>query len=209
MASPASLTSREGCATGVSIPVHGENQSPISRRFSIGIPFAVRDTVILPKRFVYVLRSRHTPSRYYTGLTSDVAARVAAHNTGHCTHTATERPWEIDVVIEFGDKRRAAAFERYLKSGSGAPRSPSATSDDSACGPNISVRAVGAVVMGIQVRGPDERPNAGFSPRAYTMQTARSRPEDCVRRYAPRRTTSQAVPTVPSSKRSDTGPPAV
>jgi len=27
------------------------------------------------------------------------------------------------------------------------------------------------VLMGIQVRGPDERPNAGFSPRAYTMQT--------------------------------------
>ena len=29
----------------------------------------------------------------------------------------------------------------------------------------------GMVVMGIQVRGPDERPNAWFSPRAYTIQT--------------------------------------
>jgi hypothetical protein len=26
------------------------------------------------------------------------------------------RPWSIDVVIEFGDERRALAFERYLKS---------------------------------------------------------------------------------------------
>ena len=54
----------------------------------------------------------------------------------------------------------------------------------------------GVVVMGIQVRGPDERPNAEFSPRAYTMQRGRSRPEDCFERYTPRRTASQAVPTV-------------
>jgi len=42
----------------------------------------------LDKRFVYVLRSGSTPTRYYTGLTSDVAARLAAHNAGHSTHTA-------------------------------------------------------------------------------------------------------------------------
>jgi predicted GIY-YIG superfamily endonuclease len=32
------------------------------------------------KRFVYVLQSVRTPDRYYTGLTSDVPARLAAHN---------------------------------------------------------------------------------------------------------------------------------
>jgi hypothetical protein len=28
-------------------------------------------------------------------------------------------PWELDVLIQFSDERRAMAFERYLKSGSG------------------------------------------------------------------------------------------
>jgi predicted GIY-YIG superfamily endonuclease len=73
----------------------------------------------LPKRFVYVLKNSDRPARYYTGLTSDVYARLAAHNAGHCTHTARRRPWETDVVIEFTDEQRAVAFERYLKSGSG------------------------------------------------------------------------------------------
>jgi hypothetical protein len=41
------------------------------------------------------------------------------HNAGACTHTAKHRPWLLDVVIEFADERRAVAFERYLKSGSG------------------------------------------------------------------------------------------
>ena len=73
----------------------------------------------MPKRFVYVLRNHETPSKYYTGVTSNVATRQAEHNSGSWTHTAKHRPWSIDVVIEFADERRAVAFERYLKSGSG------------------------------------------------------------------------------------------
>ena len=71
------------------------------------------------KRFVYIIESRAVPTRYYTGVTADVDARLAAHNAGHCPHTADGRPWRIDVVIAFSDERRAFAFERYLKSGSG------------------------------------------------------------------------------------------
>ena len=71
------------------------------------------------KRFVYVLRNRSTPMRYYTGVTADVASRLSAHNAGACTHTADGRPWEIDVVVEFTDETRALKLERYLKSGSG------------------------------------------------------------------------------------------
>jgi predicted GIY-YIG superfamily endonuclease len=71
------------------------------------------------KQFVYVLKNGEVPPRYYTGLTSNVAVRHAQHNAGRCTHTAKHRPWSIDVVIEFTDERRAVAFERYLKSGSG------------------------------------------------------------------------------------------
>lgn len=71
------------------------------------------------KRVVYVLRNRSVPRRYYTGVTSNAATRLAAHNAGHCSHTAGGRPWEIDVLVEFSDEARAVAFERYLKSGSG------------------------------------------------------------------------------------------
>jgi predicted GIY-YIG superfamily endonuclease len=72
------------------------------------------------KRFVYVLKNSESPPRYYTGVTSDVARRHAEHNAGDCAHTAKYRPWSVDVAIEFADERRAVAFERYLKSGSGA-----------------------------------------------------------------------------------------
>jgi putative endonuclease len=75
--------------------------------------------VPLIKRFVYVLKSGDDPPRYYTGVTSDVPARLAAHNDGRSPHTATLQPWRLDVVVEFTDERRAIAFERYLKSGSG------------------------------------------------------------------------------------------
>ena len=71
------------------------------------------------KRFVYVLKNQETPPKYYTGLTSDVARRLAEHNAGQCSHTACDGPWFVDVSIEFADERRAVAFERYLKSGSG------------------------------------------------------------------------------------------
>jgi predicted GIY-YIG superfamily endonuclease len=73
----------------------------------------------LPKRIVYVLKSEIELTRYYTGLTSDLQSRLEAHNAGRCSHTASGRPWRVDVVIEFSDQRRAAAFEKYLKSGSG------------------------------------------------------------------------------------------
>ena len=71
------------------------------------------------KRVVYILESRAVPARYYTGVTADIDARLAAHNAGRCPHTARGRPWRIDVVIAFRDEQRAFAFERYLKSGSG------------------------------------------------------------------------------------------
>ena len=72
-----------------------------------------------PKRFVYVLRTLSAPTRYYTGVTSDIPLRLDAHNAGLCAHTATGRPWRVDVVVEFSDQQRALDFERYLKSGSG------------------------------------------------------------------------------------------
>ena len=72
------------------------------------------------KRTVYVLKSVTNPARYYTGVTADAGPRLAAHNAGRCPHTARGGPWQLDVTIEFADERRALAFDRYLKSGSGA-----------------------------------------------------------------------------------------
>ena len=71
------------------------------------------------KRFVYVLRNANPHPHFYVGLTSDVAARLADHNSGRCSHTVSLRPWHLHVVIQFPDEKRAIRFERYLKSGSG------------------------------------------------------------------------------------------
>jgi putative endonuclease len=71
------------------------------------------------KRFVYVLKNGNHNAAFYVGLSSDVDARLAAHNAGRCSHTASRRPWQLHVVIEFSDEQRAIRFERYLKSGSG------------------------------------------------------------------------------------------
>ena len=73
-----------------------------------------------PQTIVYVVKNGGTPRRYYTGRTSNMAGRLEAHNAGRVTHTASGRPWTIDVKIEFSDESRAVAFERYLKSGSGS-----------------------------------------------------------------------------------------
>jgi predicted GIY-YIG superfamily endonuclease len=71
------------------------------------------------RRIVYVLRNERNPPRYYTGLTSNLRDRLDAHNDGHCRHTASGRPWHVDVIVKFADEARAVAFEQYLKSGSG------------------------------------------------------------------------------------------
>jgi putative endonuclease len=71
------------------------------------------------QRRVYVLKSAISKAHYYIGLTSDVHARLAAHNAGRCPHTARYRPWQLHVIVEFLDEQRALDFERYLKSGSG------------------------------------------------------------------------------------------
>jgi predicted GIY-YIG superfamily endonuclease len=71
------------------------------------------------KRFVYMLRSVTEPDRPYVGLTSDVGARLAAHNAGHSPHTSRYGPSLLVVSVEFANENSAVRFERYLKSGSG------------------------------------------------------------------------------------------
>jgi putative endonuclease len=73
----------------------------------------------LPKRIVYILHSVSDPSRHYTGITSDVRARLDWHNSSSSGHTVHNRPWSLEVTIEFRNESAARRFEKYLKSGSG------------------------------------------------------------------------------------------
>ncbi|MBD3391493.1 MAG: GIY-YIG nuclease family protein [Chitinivibrionales bacterium] len=69
--------------------------------------------------YVYILQSASSRSRYYTGCTKDVQKRLDKHNSGQVPHTAKYPPWRVKTCIAFSDKRKAVAFERYLKSPSG------------------------------------------------------------------------------------------
>jgi len=69
--------------------------------------------------YVYILKSQNSPDRHYIGLTDDLKERLAKHNSGAVSHTSKFAPWNIETAIAFTDKSKAAAFERYLKSGSG------------------------------------------------------------------------------------------
>ena len=72
-----------------------------------------------PKRFVYIIRSLNDPRKRYIGVTADVSARVRAHNAGQNRSTASWKPWDIDVIVEFRSERMAMRLEKYLKSGAG------------------------------------------------------------------------------------------
>ena len=69
--------------------------------------------------YVYVLVSEADTHSHYTGLTDDLVERLRKHNAGEVPHTAKQRPWRLQTAVAFRDRARAAAFERYLKSGSG------------------------------------------------------------------------------------------
>lgn len=73
----------------------------------------------MTKHCVYLLQSLGHPDQFYTGLCGDVQARVAAHNAGQSPHTSKYRPWKLLSYHWFEEEQTAAAFERYLKSGSG------------------------------------------------------------------------------------------
>jgi predicted GIY-YIG superfamily endonuclease len=63
------------------------------------------------QRYVYILLSTVHQNRYYTGLTSNAPARLAAHNAGLSKHTANGRPWKLVTTIEFSDPEKAQVFE--------------------------------------------------------------------------------------------------
>ncbi|MBA2430483.1 MAG: GIY-YIG nuclease family protein [Chthoniobacterales bacterium] len=69
--------------------------------------------------YVYILQSETDPQHFYTGVTADLRARLARHNSGAVAHTARWRPWRIKTYVALSDAARAAELEKYLKSASG------------------------------------------------------------------------------------------
>ena len=58
-------------------------------------------------------------ARQRIGVSSDVAARLSAHNAGQDPSTSPWKPWLVDVCVELRSEQIALRFEKYLKSGSG------------------------------------------------------------------------------------------
>jgi len=70
-------------------------------------------------RYVYLLESETDPRQRYVGMTKDLRRRIAAHNAGRSPHTSKFKPWRMITYLAFTASAKAAAFEQYLKSGSG------------------------------------------------------------------------------------------
>ena len=68
---------------------------------------------------VYILQSIKYPDRHYTGITTDLESRLVMHNHGDVPHSSKHSPWKVIVAVHFESKKKALAFEKYLKSGSG------------------------------------------------------------------------------------------
>lgn len=69
--------------------------------------------------YVYIIRSISHPNQRYFGIASDLSERLREHNLGRSLHTSNFKPWKIETYLAFSDKRKAIAFERYLKTGAG------------------------------------------------------------------------------------------
>src|SRR5215470_11188735 len=70
-------------------------------------------------RYVCLLESEAIAGQRYVGATVDLKQRLAEHNAGKSPHTSKYAPWRLVTYVAFSDQRKAEAFERYLKSGSG------------------------------------------------------------------------------------------
>lgn len=69
--------------------------------------------------YVYIIRSIKYPDQIYVGHTHNFEERFANYNNGSSPHTSKYIPWKKVVCLEFDDKYKAIAFEKYLKTGSG------------------------------------------------------------------------------------------
>ena len=67
--------------------------------------------------YTYIIEN---PKGYqYVGITDDLDDRLERHNRGEIPSTAKYRPWQLMNFTAFPIREQAAAYEKYLKSGSG------------------------------------------------------------------------------------------
>ena len=71
--------------------------------------------------YVYVLKSKSHPGRFYTGETDDLRRRFKQHNAGSSQHTAKYIPWQLIWYAGFALRsileifRRAGFSEKTLR----------------------------------------------------------------------------------------------
>ncbi|HBG27009.1 MAG: excinuclease ABC subunit C [Planctomycetes bacterium GWF2_41_51] len=69
-------------------------------------------------KYVYLLESLSNPKKH-VGITQNLNERLKTHNNGNSPFTNEYKPWKIIIAIRFENDKKAAAFEKYLKDGSG------------------------------------------------------------------------------------------
>ena len=69
--------------------------------------------------YVYLLESLSEPDQHYVGIASNLKKRLASHNAGQSKHTVKHKPLKVVAAIWFENEKKARAFEKYLKGGSG------------------------------------------------------------------------------------------
>ncbi|MFA5130024.1 MAG: GIY-YIG nuclease family protein [Patescibacteria group bacterium] len=69
--------------------------------------------------YVYIIQSTRFPKQFYTGFSENIDGRLDEHNEGKSVHTNKFKPWVLIYYCAFQDKKKALAFERYLKTSSG------------------------------------------------------------------------------------------
>ncbi len=69
--------------------------------------------------YVYFLKSLKDTSKTYVVYTTNIEQRLETHNAGGSIYTQNFRPWQLVTYIAFNTEKKALAFERYIKVGSG------------------------------------------------------------------------------------------
>lgn len=69
--------------------------------------------------YVYIIRSKSSPKRFYTGFTESLEERLSQHNAGSVPASKPFRPWRWKTCVAFTNRNQALEFERYLKTRSG------------------------------------------------------------------------------------------
>lgn len=68
--------------------------------------------------FVYILKNKNGDQ--YVGHASDLDNRLKEHNEGSVIATKHKKPWRIEWFCAFYDEKKAIAFEKHMKTGSGS-----------------------------------------------------------------------------------------